>query len=106
MAGRQLRPRLVGLCHQTSRFLVLRSPRPARTTSTLATAATVLRLRLPRGSAAEQRLDCRAHFLLHQVANHREQALLSRHPVLLSGGIYTNARSPAQARELAEPASS
>jgi hypothetical protein len=83
-AGRQLRPRCVGLRHQTLRLLVLRSRRTAGTTATPATAPTVLRLRLCRGNAAEQRLDCSAHFLLHQVANHREQALLSRHRVLLA----------------------
>jgi hypothetical protein len=71
-AGRQLRPGFVGRRHQTSRLLVLRSRWPARTTPTPATAPTLLRLRLCRGNAAEQRLNCRAHFLLHQVAYHRQ----------------------------------
>ena len=54
-------------------------------------------LRFAVETLAEQRLHCRAHFLLHQVADDRQQALLSRHRVLLSGGRYTNARSPAKA---------
>src|SRR4029077_5058218 len=88
-AGRQLRQGFFGLRHQTSCLLVLRSGRPTRTTPPPATTATVLRLRLPRGDAAEQRLDRRAHFLLHQVPDDRQQALLSRHRVLLCGGRYT-----------------
>src|SRR4030095_11378753 len=67
-------------------------PRPTRTTDVCAGGA-----RSSRGSggdAAEQRLDRSAHFLLHQVADHRQQALLSRHRVLLAGGRYTNVRSP------------
>jgi hypothetical protein len=78
------------------RPFVLRSPRPPTTTPTLATAAPVLRARHGK-HAAEQRLDCGAHLLLHQLANHRQQALLSRHRVLLCGGRYTNSRSPAKA---------
>jgi hypothetical protein len=76
--------------------LVLRSRRPARTTPTPATAATVLRARLG-GDAAEQRLHCAAHFLLHQVADHRQQTLLSRHRVLLRAADSTNARPAAKA---------
>src|SRR5262249_31846047 len=92
--GRQLRPGFFGLRHLCR--LALRSPRPTRTTPTPATAAPVVRS-LRRGDAAEQRLDRSAHFLLDQVADPRQQALLSRHRVLLCRGRYTNARSPAKA---------
>src|SRR5437867_12160435 len=62
--------------------LLLRSGWTPRTTPTPATAPTVLRLRLPRGDAAEQRLDRGAHFLLNHVPDHRQQAPLSRHRIL------------------------
>ena len=104
MAGRQLRPRFVGLRHQTSYLLVLRSRWPARTTPTPATAAPVLRRRRG-GGAAEQRLDRSAHFLLHQVTDHGEQALLSRHRAILSGGRYTNGPIASKGNEAGEPAS-
>jgi hypothetical protein len=84
-AGRQLRPGFFGLRHLCR--LVLRSPRPTRTTPTPATAAPVLRS-LRGGDAAEQRLDCRAHFSLYQVADHRQQTLVSRHRLPFSGQIY------------------
>src|SRR5207253_3474845 len=48
-------------------------------------APTGLRLRLPRGDAAEQRLDRGADFLLNQVTDHRHEASLSRHRLLLAG---------------------
>ena len=64
-------------------------------TSPTTTAPTVLRS-LPRGDAAEQRLDRGADFLLHHVADHRHEASLSRHRVLLAGARYTKGRSPAK----------
>src|SRR4029450_7076705 len=91
-AGRQLGPGFFGRGHLCR--LALRSPRPAWTTP--ATAAPVL-CSLRGGDAPEQRLDRSADFLLHQVADHRHQALLSRHRLLRSGGRYTNVRSPAKA---------
>jgi hypothetical protein len=62
--------------------LALRSARPTRTTPTPATAAPVLRS-LRGGDASEQRLDCRAHFPLDHVPDHRQQALAPRHRVPL-----------------------
>jgi len=84
--GRQLRQRFFGLRHQTSCLFVLRSRWTAGTTPPPATAPIVLRLGPCRRNAAEQRLDCRAHLLFHQVADDRHEALPSRHRVLLSGG--------------------
>ena len=101
-ADRQLRPGFFGIRHLCR--LVLRSPRPARTTPTPATAAPVLRARHGRDSA-EQRLHRSAHFLLRQVADDRHQALLSRHRVLLSGGKYTERPITSKGSEAGEPAS-
>src|SRR6266446_3296749 len=70
-------------------LLVLRCRWTPWTTPTPATATTVLRLRLPRGDAAEQRLDRGMHFLLNQVPDDCHQALLSRHRLLPSGAGYT-----------------
>src|SRR5262249_26891414 len=66
--------------------LVLRSRRPPRTTPPPATAAAVLCALLRGGNASEQRLNCSADLLLHHVTDHRQQALLSRHRLLPSGG--------------------
>jgi hypothetical protein len=90
-AGRQRGPGFVGVRH-LSHLSLLRSRRSARTTPAPATAATVLRWLRGR-DASEQRLDRSAHFLLHHVTDHRQQALLSRHRLLLSGGRYTNAHA-------------
>jgi hypothetical protein len=99
-AGRQLRPGFFGLRHLCR--LILRSPRPTGTTPTPATAAPVLRSLRGR-DAAEQRLDRRAHFLLHQVTDHRQQALPSRHRIPLPAA---DIRMPDhQQREACEPAS-
>ena len=87
-ASRQLRQGFFGGRHLCR--LILRSPRPARTTPTLAMAAPVPRARWSR-KTPEQRLHCSAHFLLHQFADYRQQALVPRHQCLLGGGRYTNA---------------
>src|SRR5437773_11597031 len=78
--------------------LLLRPCWTARTAPTPATTATVLRLRLPRGDASEQRLDCGAHFLLQQVPDHGHEASLSRHrPSLRVHGFFTSSTAATSA---------
>src|SRR4029450_13242437 len=87
--GRQLGPGFFGRGHLCR--LALRSPRPTGPPPPPATAAPVLRS-LRGGDTAEQRVDCSAHFLLHQVTDDRQKALLSRHRVLLSVGSSRKCR--------------
>ena len=94
-AGRQLRQGFFGIRHLCR--LVLRSRRPTRTTPTPATAAPVLRAR-PGRDAAEQRLDCSAHFLLHQVrGSSSASSCVSASSPPFAAADTRMARSPAKA---------
>ena len=74
--ARESHPRAVTEVHDHAR-----RPRPAITVRSSS-----------RGGSPEQRLHCRAHFLLHRVPDDRQQALLSRHRALLFRRQITKGR--------------
>ena len=96
--GGRLRNRRFSQCH-------LRGNDLGRTTGTAwapcatspaTTAPATVRCRLPRGDGTEQRLDRRADFPLNEIADHRQQAPLSRHRSSLPSARYMRARSAAK----------